>query len=266
MTNEILLCTTDERGVATLTLNRAEVHNAFDNELIAALTEAVRRLMDKADVRVVVLAAAGKSFCAGADLTWMRRMADATQTENEADARRFAELLHAIATLPRPVVAKVQGPAYAGGLAFIAAADIAVAARQATFGVTEVRLGLVPSTLAPYVLAAIGPRAARRYFLTAERFDAEEAMRIGLIHGVVEREDLDTAVDRIVDALLLNGPEAVAECKTLLHEIAGDVDEEIRTRTARVMARARAGAEGREGIAAFLEKREPAWRASARVS
>jgi len=257
-----LLCEVDARGVATVTLNRPEVHNAFNEALIADLTATFRRLDGEDGVRAVVLTGAGRSFCAGADLNWMKRMADYDAAENLADARRAAEMLHALDSLRCPTVARVQGSAFAGGMGLIACCDIALAADHAKFAVTEVRIGLSPSTISPYLLAAMGPRAARRYWLTAERFDAAEALRVGLLDGVAPAAALDALVAATIDDLLLGAPGALAACKELARQLAGPVDAAMRDDTAARIARIRAAPEGREGVAAFLEKRPPAWRAA----
>ena len=259
MAEENVLLAVDDAGRATVTLNRPEVHNAFDDALIAQLTEVVQSIAAREDLRVMVLAAAGKSFSAGADLNWMRRVADYSEAENPADAEALTRLLTALDELPIPTVARVQGAALGGGVGLVACCDIAVAAAEAKFALSEVRLGLIPAVISPYVLAAIGSRTARRYFLTAERFDAEEARRIGLVHAVVAAEELDAAVDGFVDAVRLGGPAAVAACKRLVLDISGRVDAATRRETAERIARIRATGEGREGVAAFLEKRKPDW-------
>jgi methylglutaconyl-CoA hydratase len=245
---------------ATLWLNRPERHNAFDDELIAEFSAALAALVAEATVRVVLLAGRGKSFSAGADLAWMKRMAGYTPAENEADAQAMAEMLHRLDSLPKPTIAVVQGAAMGGGVGLIAACDIAIAAENAQFALSEVRLGLIPATISPYVIAAIGPRAARRYFLTAERFDAERARALGLVSAVVPAAALTAEGARLADVLSQNGPAAIAEAKRLIADVAGrPIDAALRAETARRIARQRAGAEGREGVAAFLEKRKPSW-------
>jgi methylglutaconyl-CoA hydratase len=256
-----LLLSIDGRGVATLTLDRAEIRNAFDDALIADLIAALRSLATDAAVRVVVLTGAGKAFSAGADLSWMRRMAGYGEAENLADATALAEMLRLLNELPKPVVARVNGAAYAGAVGLIACCDIAIAVEDAVFAISEARLGLVPATIGPYVVAAIGARAARRYFLTAEPFSAIEARRLGLIHDVVPRAELEAAVERVVMTLLDGGAGAQAHAKRLIRDVDGrPVTESLAALTARAIAEARASAEGREGIAAFLEKRKPDWR------
>lgn len=257
-----ILHSIDANGKATVTLNRPEVHNAFDDVLIVRLTETFESLGRNPDVRVVVVAANGKSFSAGADLGWMRRMANYSEAENRADAERLARLIHVLDSLPRPTVARVQGAAIGGGVGLVAACDVAVASEAASFALSEVRLGLIPAVISPYVIGAIGPRHARRYMLTAERFDAAEAKRIGLVHQAVPVAELDAAVDSVVGALLLGGPEAVRESKMLARDVGGSPDDETRADTARRIARLRASPEGKEGVSSFLEKRKPRWQES----
>ena len=251
-----------DQGVGIITLNRADRHNAFDGQTIGELNHALAGMGNDSAVRVVVLSSTGKSFCAGADLEWMRTAAMWTSAENEADARVLAEMLHRLATLPKPTVARVQGPAYGGGVGLIAACDVAVATFDAQFILSEVRLGLIPATIAPHVVAAIGERHARRYMLTAEKFSAAEAYRIGLIHEMVaDMAALDDALGMIVDSLLGNGPGAMAECKDLIRTVRyAPLDATLIADTARRIARVRASEEGRQGIAAFLEGRKPEWK------
>lgn len=259
--NEATVLTEVDGGVGIVTLNRAERHNAFDDIVIGELTIALRDLALNAGVRVVVLSSSGKSFCAGADLNWMRQAAGYTKDENLLDARALGELLRTLNELPKPTIARVQGPAYGGGVGLIAACDIAVATFDAQFALTEVKLGIVPAVIGPYVIAAIGERKARRYMLSSERFSASEAYRIGLVHEIVPTElELDEAVGELVDALLAGGPAAQAECKVLIRAIAGrPIDAALIDDTAQRITRIRASAEGREGMAAFLEKRKPTW-------
>lgn len=259
--NDSTVLTEVDGGVGIVTLNRAERHNAFDDILIGELTIALRDLALNAEVRVVVLSSTGKSFCAGADLNWMRQAAGYSREENLLDARALAELLRTLNELPKPTIARVQGPAYGGGVGLIAACDIAVGTFDALFALTEVKLGVIPAVISPYVIAAIGERKARRYMLSAERFSASEAYRIGLLHEIVPTElELDEALGELVDALLAGGPAAQAECKALIRNVAGrPIDGAVIDDTAQRITRARASAEGREGMAAFLEKRKPAW-------
>jgi len=254
-----------ERGVARLTLDRPERHNAFDDEILAALDAALGELAADRSVRVVVLAATGKSFCAGADLGWMRRHAEASEAENLRDAEALAATLRRLAQMPQPTLARVQGAAYGGGVGLVAACDLAVAAEDAHFRLSEVRLGLIPAVIAPLVCAAIGPRAARRYMLTAERFDATAALALGLVHELAPAGGLEGALERLVGELLEGGPEALAAAKRLVAAVAGrPLDAALGGETARLIAERRASPEGREGMSAFLDKRPPAWSARAR--
>jgi methylglutaconyl-CoA hydratase len=247
-------------AVATVTLNRPEIHNAFDETLIARLTAAFVSLDDNPDVRVVVLAAAGKSFCAGADLNWMQRMAAFGPEENLADAQALAAMLRALYALSKPTIARVAGAAYGGGVGLVAACDIAIAVPEATFALSEAKLGLIPATIGPYVIEAIGARQARRYFLTAERFAAADALRIGLVHEVVPRDQLDARIDALIAMLKGAGPTAQLECKALVRGVAHrPIDEDVIDGTAEHIAAVRASPEGREGVAAFLGKRPAAW-------
>ena len=260
MGNNHILTETREDGVATITLNRAEVHNAFNDTVIADLTSVLRRLGDDNKVRAVVLRAEGKSFSAGADLGWMQRMAGYGHAENLADAGALAELMRVLNFLPKPTVARVQGAAFGGGVGLVACCDIAIASDAASFSLSEVRLGLIPAVISPYIVAAIGERAARRYFLTAERFGADEALRIGLVHQVVPADQLDSAVDAILTRLSEGGPAAQRAAKDLIFAVAHrPVDAGLIHDTAERIATVRASSEGREGLAGFLEKRKPAW-------
>ena len=247
--------------VGLLTLARPERHNAFDDALIAELTDALRAMEAEEGIRVVVLSSVGKSFSAGADLNWMRRMAAASLEENKRDAMALAALMRTLAELRKPTVARIQGPAYGGGVGLVACCDIAVASLRATFALSEARLGLVPAVISPYVVGAIGARAARRYFLTAETMDASEAWRLGLVHEIAQDdEELDERVGTVVDALLACGPAAQAECKSLVRAIVNrPVSLELVQDTADRIARIRSSPEGAEGVAAFLEKRRASW-------
>jgi methylglutaconyl-CoA hydratase len=251
-----------EGHVATVTLNRPEVRNAFNETTIAELTDAFRQLDARADVRAIVLAANGPAFCAGADLNWMKRMATFSYEENRVDARQLADMLATIYRVSKPVIARVSGDAFAGGVGLVAACDIVVAVDSARFCLSEARLGLIAATIAPYVIRALGERASRRYFTTAEPFDAATACRLGLVHEVVGMDSLDSTVQKFTAALCANGPEAVRESKRLVQDVAGRLlDEALIDDTARRIAHIRASEEGREGVASFLEKRAPAWRA-----
>lgn len=254
----------DGRGVAALTLNRPDLHNAFNDVLIGELHDAVNGLSANKDAQAIILRGAGKSFSAGADLNWMKQAADYSLEENEADAMRLSDMLEALNAIPKPVVALIQGAAFGGGVGLAACADIAIAVRGAKFALTEVRLGLIPATIAPFVVAAIGQRQARRWFLTGERFGGETAREIGLIHEVVDDEAaLQDRADEIIDALLAGGPDAVNAAKKLVFAVTGrEVTRDLRQNTAERIAARRGSDEGREGISAFLEKREPKWRNS----
>ena len=249
-------------GIATVTMNRAEVHNAFNDQVIAEMTATLRRLGEDDRVRAVVLRAAGKSFSAGADLGWMQRMAGYGREENLRDAEGLAELMRTLNFLPRPTIAVVQGAAFGGGVGLVACCDIAIAAEGASFSLSEVKLGLIPAVISPYVVAAIGERASRRYFLTAERFAADEALRIGLVHQVVPADRLDEALDSVLARLAEGGPAAQKAAKDLIFAVAHrPVNAAVIRDTAERIATIRASSEGRGGLAAFLEKRKPAWTA-----
>ena len=246
--------------VATVTLDRPELRNAFNEHAIAELALAFDELGRSDTVRAIVLAANGPAFCAGADLNWMKKMAGYSHEENQEDALRLADMLRTIYLCPKPTVAKVQGDCYAGGMGLVAACDIVVAVDNAGFCLSEVKLGLIPATISPYVIKAMGEQAARRYFLTAERFDALEARRIGFAHEVVAADALDATVAGIARALVNNSPNAVRQAKTLVRDIVGKpVDDALLLDTAGRIAAIRASLEGREGVASFLEKRKPTW-------
>ena len=248
-------------GVGIITLNRPERHNAFDDALIEELTAAVTAMADDPAVRVLVLSGTGKSFCAGADLNWMKRAAAFSPEESVADARALAEMLRVLAQTEKPTVARVQGAALGGGVGLVAACDIAIATYDAQFTLSEVKLGIIPAVISPHVINAIGERAARRYMLTAERFAAAEAYRIGLVHEIVpDQAALDDAVGEIVDALLKNGPAALARCKELIRAVAWKpLSASVIEDTAQRIAMIRRSDEAREGMDAFLEKRPPSW-------
>jgi methylglutaconyl-CoA hydratase len=249
--------------VATVTLQRPEVRNAFNDEVIGELTAVFMQIAADPQVRAVVLAADGPAFCAGADLNWMRRMADFTHAENLLDAGRLAEMLRVIYSCPKPTVARIQGDVYAGGMGLVAACDMAVSVDSASYCLSEVKLGLYPATISPYVIRAMGARAAHRYFLTAERFDAAEALRIGFVHSVVAIDQLDAKVRELTQALLSTSPNAVKACKSLLQSVAGkDIDASLIAQTVEGIASIRASAEGKEGVQSFLQKRKPSWLAT----
>ena len=247
-------------AVATITLNRPEVRNAFNDDMIAEVTGAFVALGGRDSVRCIVLAAEGKAFCAGADLNWMRRMADYTRAENLADAAQLAEMLRVMYECPKPTIARIQGDVYAGGMGLVAACDMAVSVDTANFCLSEVKLGLIPATISPYVIRAMGARAAHRYFLTAERFDAKEAHRIGFVHEVVSADQLDAKVAELTNALVSASPNAVRSCKTLVQEVAGQgIEAPLIARTVEGIADIRTSSEGREGVQSFLQKRKPSW-------
>ncbi len=246
-------------SVATITLNRPQVHNAFNSTMIRELRAAFGTARDDDSIRVVVLTGAGKSFCAGADLNWMREIIRYSFDQNIEESREVAELMLEIYTLPKPSVAGINGAVIGGGNGLLSACDIAVASDRARFGLSEVKIGLVPAAISPYVIRRIGETAAREYFLTGERFDARRALDIGLVNRVVPHAELESRVMEVVRLLLGSGPEAMASCKELLYRVPAMSLGEAKTYTAEVIARLRVSAEGQEGMAAFLEKRKPAW-------
>ena len=251
-----------EGRVARVYLNRPEVRNAFNDSVIAELTEAFARLGADTGLRAIVLGGHGKAFCAGADLNWMKSMAGYDWDGNRADAQRLADMLWTVYSCPLPVVGRLQGDCYAGGMGLAAACDVLVAAEGLNFCLSEARLGLLPATISPYVIRAMGEQQARRWFVTAERFSASQAQAMGFVHACVAAEALDATVDGIVEALVANGPAAVKACKRLVQDMAGrELTAELRSETARRIADIRASDEGREGVQAFLQRREPAWRA-----
>ncbi len=246
--------------VAEVWLNRPDVRNAFNDAVIAELTATFTELGADPGLRVIVLAGHGKSFCAGADLGWMRAMADYGWEENRADAQALADMLWTIYRCPLPVVGRIHGDCYAGGVGLAAVCDVLVAAGGVSFCLSEAKLGLLPATIGPYVIRALGEQASRRYFTTAERFDAATAKALGLVHEVVAADALDAKVAEIVAALVANGPAAVKACKRLVQDLAGrPIDEDLRSDTARRIADVRASAEGKEGVQSFLAKRAPPW-------
>lgn len=259
---QTLTTKTDDRGVLTLTMNRPGVFNAFDAGMIAELTMTLKTASKNDDVRLVVITGSGSCFSAGADLNWMRSLVNASLEENEADAMRLAKLMRCLNYLPKPTIAMVNGAAFGGGVGLIAACDIAIAVEDASFGLTEARLGLAPAVISPYVIRRIGENNARRYFLTGERFTAPEAHRIGLIHEAVKQGSLESRVEETISKLLKSGPEAVRHCKKLIFEISDESKKKQKKLdgfTSRLIARLRVSAEGQEGLAAFLEKRKPDW-------
>jgi methylglutaconyl-CoA hydratase len=250
-----------DRGVVTLTLERPDIHNAFDDRLIVTLTDALESIAGNDEIRALVLTGRGKSFSAGADLNWMRRSADYSESDNLADARALAKLMSTLDRLPKPTIAKINGAALGGGLGLVCCCDIAIAAEHARFGTTEVKLGIIPSVIGPYVLSAIGARQARRIMLTGERFDASEACRLGLVHRIVPEDELDTAVGAVLEELATSGPAALCAVKDLIHDIKDrPVSLELIDETAKRIATLRATPEAKEGLGAFLDKRQPGWR------
>jgi len=261
MTTETVLLKVDGRGVASLTLNRPELHNAFDDTIIASLIAQLARVAADPAVRVLVLRSEGKNFSAGADLNWMRRMADNDRAANLVDARGLATLMQRLNDLPQPTIARVQGAAFGGAVGLAACCDMVVATEASRFCLSEVRIGLIPAVISPYVVRAIGERQARRYFLSAETFSASQAERWGLVHQVVaDNEQLDPACDSLINHLLANGPAAVSAAKALIAAVANRVtDAAVIEDTARRIADIRVSPEGQEGLGAFLNKRKPSW-------
>lgn len=250
----------DDHGVAQVRLNNPDKHNAFDDEIIGELTEVFVAIADNSNVRVMVLGSEGKSFSAGADLEWMKRMASYSYDENLRDASALALMLKTLNEIPQPTIARVQGAAFGGAVGLISCCDMAVAASAASFSLSEVKIGLVPATISPYVIAAIGQRAARRYFVTAERFDAHRALQLGLVNEVVDAEQLDQEIARLINTLLANGPEAVTGAKQLVFDVAGKpIDQQLIDATCETIAAIRVSEQGQEGLQAFLERRKPQW-------
>lgn len=246
--------------VATVWLNRVDVHNAFNTQVIEELTACFTHINGRDDIRVVVLAGRGKNFCAGADLNWMKQAGQASKSENEADALKLAKMLQALATMKQPSIARVQGIAFGGGMGLASACDICIASNDAKFATSEVRLGLAPSTISPYVIRAIGPRQASRYFLTAERISAEKALDIGLAHEISPLEWIDDKINEMVEAILLGGPEAQTSSKQLIQLVDNqEITEDLLLKTAQHIAHVRQGAEAKGGLTAFLNKQSPAW-------
>jgi methylglutaconyl-CoA hydratase len=249
-----------KHGVGIVWINRPKLRNAIDETVIVELTTAMRALDNDPAVRIVVLAGAGESFCVGADLNWMQRMADCSLEQNRADAMNFATMLHTINTLKKPTIARVHGAAFAGGVGLVAACDLAVAAYEAEFCLSEVRIGLIPATIAPYVVQAVGERTARRYFLSAERFTAAEAYRIGLVSDIAPLNELDARINELLGHLIQGGPEAQALAKEWIRTVAGaPITPDLVKESAARLAAVRTSEEGREGLRSFLAKRRPAW-------
>lgn len=260
MNNTTILVDLDSRGIATITLNNPDKHNAFDDTIIQELSSALAELAANPELRVLILAAAGKTFCAGGDLEWMKRMARYSYDENLEDAENLAAMLKALNFFPRPTIARVQGAAFGGAVGLISCCDMAVATPQAFFSLSEVKIGIIPAVISPYVIDAIGQRAARRYFTTGERFSAEMATALGLISEIVQEEHLDEKISELVEILSGNGPAAVAAAKQLIFRVAPRmISEDLVRYTSEEISRIRVSDEGQEGITAFLEKRKPAW-------
>jgi methylglutaconyl-CoA hydratase len=258
-----VLCTVDELGVATVTLNNPDKHNAFDDDVIALLTTIFSNIADNPDIRVMVLTSTGKSFCAGADLGWMKRMADYSYQENLADSNALAQLFNVLNFMPQATIAQVQGAAFGGALGLVSCCDIVVAANKASFCLSEVKLGLIPATISPYVINAIGLKAARRYFLTAERFFADQAKSIGLVDEVVDINELEDTTNAFVHTLLANGPMAVKAAKKLALDVAHQpIDDKLIADTSDRIASIRVSEEGQEGLTSFFEKRPANWQSS----
>jgi methylglutaconyl-CoA hydratase len=260
MSNEHILYEIDHQGVAIVTLNRPDKHNAFDELVIADLTAAFEQIGEEENVRVMVLRANGKNFCAGADVNWMKRVASYSHEENIRDANALAKMLHTLNFLPIPTIARVQGAAMGGGAGLVCCCDIAIASDNASFAFSEAKLGLIPATISPYVVRAIGNHAARRYFLTAERFTAERAEALGMVSEVLTSEQLDQRIEELIDIVIKNSSKAVRSAKQLLYDIEGKViTEELMQDTSERIANIRASDQGKEGLKAFLEKRKPSW-------
>lgn len=256
---ETISIETDERGVATLWLDRAEKHNALSARMMAELTEAARALGADKSVRAVILAAKGKSFCAGGDLGWMREQFEADPATRNAEARKLAVMLQALNTLPKPLIGRVHGNAFGGGVGMLSVCDVAIGAEEVLMGLTETRLGLIPATIGPYVCARMGEAKARRVFMSGRRFGAEEAVRLDLLARAVPAEGLDTAIEAEVAPYLACAPGAVARSKRLLRDLGPRIDDGVIDMTIDALAEAWSGEEAREGIAAFFDKRTPGW-------
>ncbi|MCH9690804.1 MAG: enoyl-CoA hydratase/isomerase family protein [Gammaproteobacteria bacterium] len=257
---EKMLCTVDSKGVATITLSRPEVHNAFDDELIQLLEKTLEQLGKDKKIRALVLAAEGKNFSAGADLNWMKRVAEYSEAQNCEDAAKLAAMLNKLDSFPAPTIARVQGAAFGGAVGLVSCCDIALASERASFCLSEVKIGLLPATISPYVINAIGARQARRYFVTAERFSALRAQQMGLVAEVCAEGELDLTLQKLVNSITNNGPRAMAMAKGLALSMSNRViDQALQDQTSALIAQVRASNEGQEGLSAFLEKRAPEW-------
>ena len=258
--SEKVLFKISDNGVATVTFNNAEKHNAFDDTIIKELTDIFNEIAKRDDIKIMVLAANGKSFSAGADLGWMKRMASYSYEDNLKDANALAQMLKALNFLPQATIAKIQGAAFGGAVGLASCCDIVIASNKASFCLSEVKLGLIPATISPYVVNAIGLKASRRYFQTAERFFSDRAMQLGLVDEVVEAEDLSSAVDKMITTLLNNSPKAMRQAKQLAFDVAyKDINEQLLSETSARIASIRVSSEGQEGLNAFFEKRSPSW-------
>ena len=260
LSNNPVLVDIDNRGVATVTLNNPDKHNAFDDEIISQLTQVFTEIAENEEVRLMVLAANGKSFCAGADLGWMKRMANYSYQENLHDANGLANMLKALNFIPQPTIAKIQGAAFGGAVGLASCCDIVIASEKASFSLSEVKFGLIPATISPYVVSAIGLKAARRYFQTAERFFAGKAQQLGLVDEITSPDDLDDSVNSMINTLLANGPIAMRQAKQLVFDIAyKTIDQNLISETSKRIAAIRISEEGQEGLGSFFEKRQPNW-------
>ena len=258
--NDKVLLAVDQRGVATVTLNQPQIHNAFDDMLIAQLTDMFTQIHNNDDIRIMVLASSGKNFCAGADLNWMQRMANYSYEQNLTDANALAKMFFTLNNLNKPTIAKVQGAAFGGGVGLVACCDMAIASKLSRFCLSEVKLGLIPATISPYVIDAIGARLARRYFTTAEVFSAMRARRTGLLSEAVTEEELESTVASLIEHLLKNSPAAIREAKQLIFSVQNQpVTAELLASTSEKIAEIRVSEEGQEGLNAFLEKRPANW-------
>jgi methylglutaconyl-CoA hydratase len=259
-TSNKVLFSVNDSGVATVTLDNAEKHNAFDDAIIKTLTDIFDEIAQRDDIKIMVLAANGKSFSAGADLAWMKRMAGYSYEDNLKDANALAQMLKALNFLPQTTIAKIQGAAFGGAVGLASCCDIVIASNKASFCLSEVKLGLIPATISPYVVNAIGLKASRRYFQTAERFFADKAMQLGLVDEVVEMDALPSAVENMISTLLSNSPQAMRQAKQLAFDVAyQDINEQLLSDTSERIARIRVSDEGQEGLSAFFEKRKPSW-------
>jgi len=264
LTSKEVLYTINDNGVATVTFDNAEKHNAFDDVIIKTLTDIFNDIAKRDDIKIMVLAANGKSFSAGADLGWMKRMASYSYEDNLKDANALATMLKALNFLPQATIAKIQGAAFGGAVGLASCCDIVIASNKASFCLSEVKLGLIPATISPYVVSAIGLKASRRYFQTAERFFSDKAMQLGLVDEVVEPEDLTPSVEKMITTLLSNSPKAMRQAKQLAFDVAyQDINEQLLSDTSERIAGIRVSSEGQEGLSAFFEKRSPSWQQNA---